>query len=291
MPALNYHHLRLFHAIATHGGLTAAARALHLSPSALSVQLGRLEDQLGHRLFDREGRRLVLTEAGRIALDYAATVFEAGHELLATLRDRPATGRRALRVGAQTTLSRNVQLAFVGPVIADPEVELVLRSGTMEVLLEQLNAHALDVVLASTAEGDPVPHDAASTLDSVVLDEQPISLVGRPRAAPVRYPEDLVHIPLLLPSQGSPVRRLFDTQLARAAIRPVLLAEVDDAAMLRLLARASDGLTLVPPVVVRDELQDGTLVEHVRVPGLVERFHAITARRRFPNPLLKLLLG
>jgi LysR family transcriptional activator of nhaA len=288
MAALNFHHLRLFRAIAQEGSLTRAAGQLHLSQSALSVQLQKLEQQLGHALFERRGRRLELTEAGRIALDYAETVFQAGDELVSTLRGQPGSARQVLRVGALTTLSRNFQLAFLEPLLRRPEVELVVRSGSLRELLAALEAQTLDVVLANAA----VRRDARTDLYSHRLDEQPVSLVGRPRrgARRFRFPDDLRTHPVLLPSLDSDMRIAFDRRLTEAGIRPTILAEVDDMAMLRLLARESDGLTLVPPIVVRDELKSGALVERCRIPGLTETFHAILRSRRFPNPLLAELL-
>lgn len=284
MASLNYHHLRLFRAIAHEGSLTRAAERLHLSQSALSVQVQKLEEQLGHALFERQGRRLKLTEAGRIALDYADTAFQAGDELVSTLQGRPRSSRQVLRVGALTTLSRNFQIEFLRPLLGRPDVELVVRSGTMRELLAQLEAHAVDLVLANAA----MRRDAHTDLHSHLLDQQPVSLVGRPRpGAPLfRFPDDLRTEPILLPSLDSDVRVAFDRALAMAGIRPTVLAEVDDMAMLRLLARESDGVTLVPPIVVKDELRTGVLVERCRIPDIIESFYAIVQSRRFPNPLL-----
>lgn len=289
MAALNYHHLRYFWTIAHEGGLTRAARRLNVSQSALSVQLRSLEEQLGHALFTRAGRRLELTEAGRIALDYADSVFRTGEELVSTLRERPGGARRALRVGAIATLSRNFQLALLRPLIGRADLDLVLRSGTLRELLARLDAHELDLVLANA----PAPRDAAAPRESRLLDEQPVSIVGRPipGAPTLRVPEDLDGAPMVLPSAESEIRLAFDRLCDAARVRPTILAEVDDMAMLRLLARASDGLTLVPPIVVRDELESGALVERARVPRLTEGFYAITLRRRFPNPLVGELLG
>lgn len=288
MATMNYNHLRYFWAIAHEGSLTRAAETLRLSQSALSAQLKTLEEQLGHRLFDRVGKKLVLTEAGRIALDYADTVFAAGEELVSTLRDRPRANRQVLRVGALTTLSRNFQLAFLKPVTGRVDVELVVRSGTMRELLEQLEAHALDVVLANKS----AQRDARTPWHNYLIAEQPVSLVGQPtkRRARFRFPDDLAHTPILLPSLDSDLRVAFDRILADAGIRPTILAEVDDMAMLRLLARESPGVTLVPPVVVVDELKAKRLVERCRIPSISEKFYAITQARRFPNPLLKELL-
>lgn len=288
VASLNYHHLRYFWAIAHEGSLTRAAERLNLSQSALSVQLGKLEQQLGHSLFERAGKRLILTEAGRIALDYADTVFQAGDELVSTMQGRAPAKRQVFRVGALTTLSRNFQLEFLRPLVGRADVELVVRSGTMLDLLGQLETHAVDVVLANSTP----PQDAQSSFRTHLLDQQPVGLVRRPGAAKAsfRFPESLAFEPILLPSLGSEIRLAFDRILERASVIPIILAEVDDMAMLRLLARESEGVTLVPPIVVRDELASGALVEVVRIPTLSESFYAITQKRRFPNPLLVELL-
>lgn len=288
MRDLNYNHLRYFWAVAHEGSLTRAAGQMNLSQSALSVQIQKLEHQIGHKLFERVGKKLVLTEAGKIALDYADTVFAAGDELVSTLRDRPRASRQVLRVGALTTLSRNFQLEFLRPLVGRPDVELIVRSGNVRDLLAQLQAHAIDVVLANSA----APRDARTSLRNHLLNEQPVSLVGRPRPTgrKFRFPDDLRSEPILLPSLDSDIRVAFDRVLELAGIRPVILAEVDDMAMLRLLAREREGVTLVPPIVVRDELKAGILVEHCKIPEVKERFYAITQQRRFPNRLLSELL-
>lgn len=288
MRDLNYNHFRYFWAVAHEGSLTRAAERMSLSQSALSVQIQKLEHQVGHPLFQRVGKKLVLTEAGRIALDYADTVFKAGNELMSTLQGRPAASRQILRVGALTTLSRNFQLEFLRPLVGRPDVELIVRSGTMRQLLAQIEAHEIDVVLANSAAG----RDARSALRNHLLNEQPVSLVGRPRPDKglFRFPDDLRNEPVLLPSLDSDIRVAFDRVLERAGIRPIILAEVDDMAMLRLLAREREGVTLVPPIVVRDELETGVLVEHCRIPEVTESFYAIVQQRRFPNQLLAELL-
>ena len=243
---------------------------------------------MGHPLFERVGKRLVLTEAGQISLDYADTVFQAGDELMSTLEGRPLASRQVLRVGALTTLSRNFQLEFLRPLVGRADVELIVRSGTTRDLLAQLEAHAIDVVLSNSA----AQRDARAPFRNHLLNQQPVSLVGRPRPnkPPFRFPEDLRSEPILLPSLDSDLRVGFDRLLDLAGIRPIILAEVDDMAMLRLLAREREGVTLVPPIVVRDELESGVLVEHCRIPQLTESFYAIIQNRRFPNALLADLL-
>jgi LysR family transcriptional activator of nhaA len=299
MAELNYHHLRYFWVIAHQRSLTRAAEQLHVSQSALSIQLRQLEDRLGHALFERRNRRLVLTEAGRIALAHADAIFRSGEELVSTLKGRPTDRRQVLRIGAVATLSRNFQLQWLAPLVDREDVELVLVSGSLRELLVQLGAHALDAVLSNHA----VPRDQGTAWQSHLIAEQPVSLVSAPPpgvagalrgkagkatvAPPLRFPEDLDGLPLLLPSATSAIRTAFDLLLELAGVRPVVRAEVDDMALLRLLARETGVATLVPPVVVRDELRQGVLVERCRIPQLQESFYAITARRRFPSPLLR----
>lgn len=287
MPHLNYHHLRYFWVIATEGSMSRAAQRLNVSPSSLSVQIKALEDRLGQLLFERKGRALVLTEAGRIALDYANQVFQSGHELIEALTGlRP--GHQALRIGAVATLSRNFQIGLLRPLIGRDGVELVIRSGGLVDLLAQLDGHKLDLVLAN----QPAVSDDTNEFQSTLLAEQPLSLVSRPakKQAKLRFPDDLAHVPVVVPARGSAIRSSFDALVARAGIQPVILAEIDDMAMLRLMARESPGVTLVPPVVVVDELKAGVLVERCRIPELREEFYAIMRRRLYPNPLLATLL-
>lgn len=147
----------------------------------------------------------------------------------------------------------------------------------------------MDLVLSNR----PVPRDAEASWHSHLLDEQPVSLVGKPTngTEPFRFPEDLRDQPLLLPSLENEIRSAFDILLDRAGIRPRVLAEVDDMAMLRLRARDTDALALVPPVVVLDELRTGALVERCRIPEISESFYAITPTRRFLNPIVRELVA
>ena len=286
MSFLNYHHLRYFRAIARTGNLTRAAEHLCISPSALSIQLGQLEESLGQALFERRKKRLELTEAGHLALDYAETIFRSGEEMLDALKNRVPKQRQVLRVGAVATLSRNFQLELLRPFLVRPDVELVLRTGALRDLLGMLEAHAVDLVLSNL----PVPRDAESDLRSHLLDEQEVILVAHQKNARFRFPESLEGMPMVLPTLESSIRSPFDLLLEQHGVRPQIVAEVTDMAMLRLLAREADAVTLVPRVVVRDELRTGTLVELHRITRIKESFYAITPSRQFPNPLVKELL-
>ncbi len=285
MNALNYHHLQYFWAVARVGSLAKAAASLHVVPSAVSSQLRQLEDHLGEPLFTREGRGLALTEAGRIALAYADVIFATGRELVSTLGEGRAHGQ-VLHVGAVATLSRNFQRSFLRPLLGGTDVRLHLASGRFEDLLVHLEAHTLDVVLAN----QPAPASAEQPLRSRQLARQPVSIVSSRPQPGFRFPQDLSGRPMILPGPASVLRAEFDARCERLRARVRVLAEVDDMATLRLLVRDTDALALVPSVVVRDELRQGTIHEVYTVPDLFESFYAITSKRRFEHPLVASLL-
>ncbi len=287
---VNFHHLHYFWAVAKEGNLTRAATHLHVSQSALSAQIRQLEAQLGQDLFERRGRALLLTEAGRVALGYADSIFAAGAELVAVLREGRRAQREVLRVGAVATLSRNFQENFLSPLFEREDVELVLQSGALTDLLARLRVHTLDVVLSNQR----VQHSADDPWRCRRIAQQPVSLVGRPKVRgrkAFKFPDDLADVALLLPGRDNDIRTGFDLLCEQLGIRPRVRAEVDDMALLRLLARDTDAVALVPSVVVRDELSSGVLVEYAAVPDLHENFYAITVKRQFEPPALKQLLG
>lgn len=292
MSALNFHHLAYFRAVAHEGNLTRAAEKLHVSQSAVSVQIRKLERRLGHDLFERRNRSLVLTEAGRIALDHADAIFSLGNDLVGTLGE-VGRERTILRVGSLATLSRNFQIAFLDPLFRRDDVEIVARSGSFSDLLRQLEAHQLDVILTNWVP----PRDAGTRWVAHTMADQEVGLIGQPTEAASEGPvtEDrlrslLSDVPLVLPAPESSMRIGFDALLDRLGVVPKIAAEADDMALLRLLAREGIGRAVIPPIVVRDELASGELVEFAPLEDLHETFWAITIQRRFPNPLLRELI-
>ncbi len=287
MADLNYNHLRYFWAVAQDGNLSRTAERLNVSQSALSVQIRKLEDRLGHALFERRGRALHLTEAGRITLDHAEAIFATGEELLGTLKET-GNARQAVRIGALATLSRNFQISFVEPLLARTDIEVVLRSGSQGELLGALESLALDVVLTNQTPAS----DALTPFIVQRLSEQPVSLIGTPALlGETRAVADLLRMhPVILPIAGSGVRGGFDALVDRLDLRPQIAAEVDDMAMMRLMVREGHALGVLPAIVVRDELGAGTLVEAEGLPGIAETFLAVTTRRRFPNPVVRQLI-
>ena len=286
---LNFHHLFYFWHVAKTGHLTRAAQELHTSQSALSTQIRSLEDRLGSALFERQGRRLALTDAGQLVLAYAENIFGLGQEMLGRLDGR-GEGMNRLRIGSVATLSRNYQENWIRPLLADPTVTLTLESGLLEDLLERLMQHQLDVVLANNA----VPAAPDRPLHCRFLGSQAISLVGPTRVwkgRRLRLPQGLQDQDVALPSARHALRAQFDALCVAAGVKPRIRAEVDDMAMLRLVARDSGWLSVLPEVVVQDELGSGHLVRVGRSSRLQESFYAITTLHRHRLARLDTLLA
>ena len=288
LDQFNFHHLYYFWRVAKGGHLTRTAQELHVSQSSLSSQIRQLEERLGEPLFLREGRRLVLNETGQLVLSYAENIFGLGQEMLGRLQGS-SEGMVRLRVGSVATLSRNYQENWIRPLLADPSVVLSLESGLLEGLLERLAQHQLDVVLAN----EPVVSEPDRALHCRFLGSQAISVVGPASVwagRTLRIPEDLNGIDIALPGPRHALRAQFDALCMTAEVTPHLRAEVDDMAMLRLIARDSGWLTVLPEVVVQDELRTSVLVRAGQSDHLRENFYAITTPHRHRMERLEKLL-
>ncbi|HEX7380669.1 MAG TPA: LysR family transcriptional regulator [Nevskiaceae bacterium] len=286
---LNFRHLFYFWRVAKEGSLSRAAQSVHTSQSALSTQIKQLEDRLDESLFERRGRRLILTATGQRVFSYAENIFGLGEQMLGWLEGR-SEGRTRVRVGSVATMSRNFQVNWLRPLLADVRVLLSVESGWLDSLVERLLRHQLDVVLANEA----VSTDPGRPVDSRFVGSQAISLVGqheRWAGQVLRIPQDLDGVEVALPSTRHSVRARFDALCFSAGVKPQLRAEIDDMTMLRLIARDSGWLTVLPEVVVQDELRSGALVTVGQSQRLAERFYAITAQHRHRvEPLERLLV-
>ncbi len=283
---LNFHHLRYFWAVAKDGNLTHAAQRLRVAPSALSAQIRQLESQLDQQLFTREGRSLELTEAGKIAFAYAEQIFAAGEQLTSTLTQ----GRRhdqVFRVGAVATFSRNFLCSFVMPVLKQADVRLIVEAGRLDALLARLESHALDLVLSNRQP----PRVPERHFRFRRLGRQSVSIVSSRRPARFRFPRDLEGASIILPGSESELRAEFDALCEHLGVQVRVFAELDDMATIRLLARDTEALALVPSIVVHEDLQRGLLHELCVVPDILETFYAITIERNFQHPMVRTLLA
>ena len=288
MKHLNYHHLFYFWNVAREGNLTRAAQQLNVSQSALSSQIRQLQDQLGYTLFTREGRLLRLTDVGHLVLEYAEGIFRLGSELLDLTESGELLRSQRLRIGSVATLSRNFQDNFLRPVIDESRIKLVIRSASLEELLEELRVYRLDLILSNK----PVPADRSTPWRCRQIAEQSVCIVGPPgpQATRFRFPKGLEGQKLILPGSSSDIRNQFDLMCEKHGIECQPHAEVDDMAMLRLIARDSGALAVIPQVVVQDELRTGVLEKYCVLDGVAERFYAITAKRQLEFLALTALL-
>jgi LysR family transcriptional activator of nhaA len=286
---LNYHHLHYFWRVATLGNLTEAARQLHVSQSALSAQIRALEESMDTQLFERSGRRLLLTATGQRVLGYANDIFSRGEELESLLRHGIEPEYQQLRIGVLSTMSRNFIEGFIAPLISQPKVRFSLHARGMDNLLNGLATHQFDLILTNSN----VAAEGQETLwQSQLLARQPLAVVGPPEQKPAaEFPQGYEGRRWVLPASGTELRSAFDGFCSRWNYEPDVQAEADDMAMLRLLARDTGALTVLPTVVVKDEIAQGTLLEFMTLPNVFESFYAVTVKRQFVSPVLTGLLG
>lgn len=282
MEFLNYHHLYYFWVIAREGSITKACLKLRLAQSTLSAQLKSLEERLGHPLFQRKKRDLVLTEHGRLALVYAETIFSAGGELLDVMRNRPPSrSETVVRLGCINGIPKRLQTDFVSPALADRTTKLVMVEGSLQALVRQLRNHLLDVVISNM----PVPADTARGVYNHPLGQVDIWLVGHPKFSKLArgFPRSIEGAPIFVPTYESQVRTDVDSFFERAQSRPHVRGEIEDAALLLNLTLAGHAMAVLPEITVREHVRNGKLVVIDRLTGIHERTWAITASRKIPN--------
>lgn len=278
MNRLNYHHLQYFWHVAKVGNLTKVAEKLHISQSALSAQIKQLEESLDCQLFLRQGRRLVLTEMGNVAFSYAESIFNKGNELENLLRKGMESENKVVRIGVLSTMSRNFIESFVEPVLNNSNFKLEIYASGQSTLLNSLTNHQLDLALTNIE----VRGNADQLWECILLNRQPISVIG-PEGFDIKsvFSNKYQEYNWILPSAESPIRAAFDGLCALHQMEPRIIAEANDMAMLRLLARDSRALTVMPEVVVKDELRNGTLKAYAQLPEVYENFYAVTVKKHF----------
>ncbi|MFO0685795.1 MAG: transcriptional activator NhaR [Sandaracinus sp.] len=282
MKWLNYHHLHYFWLVAREGGLGPAAALLRLSRPTLSAQIRALEGALGERLFARKGRRLVLTEVGRVAYRYADQIFALGREMVESVEGRATISRR-LDVGITDVLAKLVVARILAPVLAlEPPTHLVCHEGTHERLVSRLAAHELDVVIADA----PLPPGSAVRAFNHLLGECGITFFASPGHAARKkgFPHSLHGAPILVPIAGAPLRRSIDQWLAAREIVPRIVMESEDSALLKAFGSEGAGIFAAPSLVEREIAAQYRVTVLARVPEIRERFYAISMERRLNHP-------
>lgn len=284
MEWLNYHHLRYFWVVAKEGGLKKAAEKLHVSQPSISEQIKELEEALGEPLFRRSGRSNVLTDAGQIVLRYAEEIFGLGAELMRAVKQRPGLQSLRFYVGVADAIPKLVVNDILRPVLTMPQaVHIICREGKMEDLLAQLAAHRLDIVLADEPASSSLKFKAFTHL----LGESGVCFCAAPRlAARLRkgFPASLHDAPALLPTENTALRRCLEKWFQQRQIRPRVVAEFDDAALMKVLAVDGRGFAPVPTVVADEAISRYKLQKVGSTQECKEQFYAITAERRIIHP-------
>ena len=281
MQRLNYHHLLYFWRVARDGGLAPAGKLLRLSPQTLSGQIRALEDAMGHKLFEKRGRKLTLTDAGRVAYEYAEDIFSLGQELTDVLERGTLDRPRHLEVGLVDGIPKMVSTRMLSALTAGEQpIVLRCREGPLQELVAALGSHTLDVVLAD----EPLPSSSGVRAFSHLLGETGVTFFVSPRLAlprdHARFPANLDGARFLLPFPHSPLRRQIDAFFARRRITPVIVAEVEDNGLLKAFGHAGQGV-FCGTTNVAHEIRE---MYGVRALGsteeIMERFYAISGERR-----------
>ncbi len=284
MEWLNYHHLLYFWHVAREGTLTRACEQLGLAPSTVSKQIHELEDALGHPLFSRSGRRLALSESGRIAFRYAEEIFGLGRELQDTLKDRPVGRPLRLFVGVADIVPKLIaQRVLERPLGVGTPVHIVCREDKPDRLIAELALHNLDVILTDSPAAPHVKVKAFSHL----LGEYGITFFAKPEVARrlrKGFPGSLAGTPVLLPTENTALRRTLDHWMEEASIRPMVVGEFEDSALLMAFGQRGAGLFPAPSPIAREVERQFRVVAVGEVPSVRERLFAISVERKINHP-------
>jgi LysR family transcriptional activator of nhaA len=284
MEWLNYHHLLYFWVVAREGSIAAATRTLNLTQPTISAQLRQLESSLGEKLFEKSGRGLVLTEAGRVTLRYADEIFALGRELRDTLRDRPTGKPVRVTIGIADVVPKLLAYRVLRPAFANSEIEMICREASSEMLLDLLGQHEVDLVITD-APASRAPLRAYNHF----LGESGTTFFATPAlATSVRknFPKSLHGAPMLMPGDSTQARRALELWLDSTGIEPRRVGSFDDLALMTAFGRGGIGIFPAPSA-IEDEIETGYNVRVVgRLPEVKERFYAVSAERKIKNPIV-----
>ncbi|MEX1119514.1 MAG: LysR family transcriptional regulator [Terrimicrobiaceae bacterium] len=285
---LNYHHLRYFLGVATEGGIKSASERLHVSPPTLSAQVRELEDYLKSPLFLREGRSMVLTDAGRVVKQYALRIIGMGDEMVEVIQRGSLTGPQTVYVGIVDSVPKLLASSIlIRTWETHPELKVIMREGLPGELFPALASHQLDVVMAN----EPAPSSLKTLLHSKRAGRFGVRFVAAPKLKKAfRRQTGLTGFPVLVPTRESPLRRELDRWWAEHGIQPEIRAEFDDAAAMWELAASGAGATPVIEPVLRDVAERFGLRELPLTTGIFEELFVVTAERQFSHEGLRVIV-
>jgi LysR family transcriptional activator of nhaA len=281
---MNLKHLFYFWKTAKEGGVMRAGEALHVTPQTISGQIGLLEDSLDVELFSRQGRALELTDAGRLALGYADEIFSLGAELEQAIRHYPKGRPVTFRVGVSDALPKLLAYRLLEPaVVVGEPLRIVCREGRLERLLTELAVHRLDLVIADT----PLPATLDVRAYNHRLAESGMSFVAAPALAArgtKKFPDCLAELPLLVPGEDSSSRQKLMRWLEKVRLRPKIVGEFDDSALMTAFGQAGVGVFPVPTVVEAEIVVAYGVKILGRSAEARTEYFAISAERRVTHP-------
>jgi LysR family transcriptional regulator, transcriptional activator of nhaA len=284
MEWLNYHHLFYFWMVAKEGTIARACEKMRLAQPTISGQLRQLEESLGDKLFIKSGRTLALTETGQIVFRYAEEIFPVGHELLDVLRGRPQGRPTRFLVGISDAMPKLIAFRILQPVLEMKErVHLVCFEGAPEELLLKLSSHGLDMILTDA----PVNAPSRARAFNHELGGCGVSFCASPALAVrfrKKFPASLEGAPFLLPLEGSTLRRSLDQWFEKNHIRPNIIGEFEDSALLKVFGQAGAGVFAVPTAVEQEVKEQHRSVVVGRTDEIRERFFAVSFERRLKHP-------
>ena len=284
MSALNYKHLHYFWAVAKAGGIARASERLHLTPQTVSGQLSLFEDTLGYKLFTRVGRRLEISDAGRVVLSYADEIFTLGEELEGVMR-HPAEGRMPqFRVGVSDAVPKSIAYRLLEPAVrlAEPPC-IVCREGKLGSLLAELAVHRLDIVIADSPMSSAISIKGFSHL----LGESDMTFFATEQLARKHqgsFPQCLDGAPMLLPGEDVAVRARLKQWFEKLQIQPRVVGEFDDGALQKAFGQGGIGIFAAPSAIAREVGQQYGVVAIGRTAEVTEQFYAISVERRLTHP-------
>lgn len=291
MEWINYHHLLYFWVVAREGGLSPAGKVLNLSHPTLSAQIHALEDRLGEKLFEKVGRKLALTEMGRVVFRYADEIFTLGREMLDTVKGRSTGKPLRLSVGIVDVVPKLVVRRLLAPALELPDpVRLVCYENSYENLLADLALHALDIVISDA----PVPAGSNIRAYTHLLGETGVTFFGEKALAKRHkrgFPKSLDGAPMLLPLEHLTLRRSLNQFFDRHDIRPRIVAEFADSALSKVFGADGVGIFVAPSVVEPQVIAQYGVQIIGRTDEVRERFYAISAERRLKNPAALAISG
>ena len=284
---INYKHLHYFWTVAKTGSITRASEALHLTPQTISGQISLLEDAIGDKLFARHGRRLTLTNKGKSVLKYADEIFSLGEELGEFLSSGTTSLQGTLQVGIMDAIPKIIAYKILAPAMDDVDINLTCREGSFEQLIAKLAIRELDLVISDM----PVTSAYSIKAYNHKLGESPMTCFAHPAIASQvkgKFPKNLNHTNLLLPTNNSTIRPALDQWLMAQKINPVIVGEFDDSALLKAFGEAGAGAFFMPSIIEKEVCQHYGVEVIGRTDKVREQFYALSLARQLNNgpPLL-----